>query len=528
MCIRDRAEERGLDPLNYAQDLRKQLADEGYTHIPYVNEVEGGEGSVSYIMLTDRSKKSPSVMRSKFAKFNPKKINKPELGFAQGGSTMNEQTQMAFMQQGGLKDDGMNKDPVSGNSVPNGSMANEVRDDIPAQLSEGEYVVPADVVRYYGVKHFEDIRNKAKSGLQSMEANGRIGGEPVPVGGPKAGMQQPQQMSGGLNQGEMNEIQSMMMAVGGFVEEPNNMQQRSNDPYQQQQTMYQQPMAMGAFNGTDVSGFGFTPAEAAVSTPNPKAGDGSFSTKPTTAIVDKTVTQTSVTLYSPDGLIVKILNLPEQEMEYNNLIAQGYVTTKPTVPQKSGGSRSGGSGGTPGGSSPIVDKDWGEGVDWTKPGEYADKIYDSVKNLDNMAGAGFAGASLLGAPAIGIALGVGAKFKIGAAVSDLHAAAIIAEARGLPDEVKRINDMADSLIKSGGGLLQFANYLGMMSGDEKGKNRLDELGYQYGKDDDGSPIFNSTQTKYNSNLGSTPTPEPEDAKKPKGIRSVRGLSLIHI
>jgi len=276
-------------------------------------------------------------------------------------------------------------------------------------------------------------------------------------------------------------------------------------------------MAMGAANGTDVSGFGFTPGSV-----NETVVDGSFSTKPTTAIVDKTVTQTSVTLYSPDGLIVKILNLPEQEMEYNNLIAQGYVTTKPTVPQKSGGSRSGGSGGTPGGSSPIVDKDWGEGVDWTKPGEYADKIYDSVKNLDNMAGAGFAGASLLGAPAIGIALGVGAKFKVGAAVSDLHAAAIIAEARGLPDEVKRINDMADSLIKSGGGLLQFANYLGMMSGDEKGKNRLDELGYQYGKDDDGSPIFNSTQTKYNSNLGSTPTPEPEDAKKPKGIRSVRG------
>ena len=167
------------------------------------------------------------------------------------------------MNQGGLKDDGMKQDPVSGNPVPNGSMANEVRDDIPAQLSEGEYVVPADVVRYYGVKHFEDIRNKAKSGLQSMEANGRIGGEPVPVGGPKAApMQQPptpyntvptqpqQQMSGGLNQGEMNELQSMMMAVGGFVEEPNNMQQGNTDPYQQQQTMYQQPMAMGANQGT--------------------------------------------------------------------------------------------------------------------------------------------------------------------------------------------------------------------------------------------------------------------------------------
>ena len=131
-----------------------------------------------------------------------------------------------------------------------------------------------------------------------------------------------------------------------------------------------------------------------------------------------------------------------------------------------------------------------------------------------MAGAGFAGASAFGAPVIGVALAVGAKFKIGAAVSDLHAAAIIAEARGLPDEVKRINDMADSLIKSGGGLLQFANYLGMMSGEENAKNRLDEDGYQYGKDDDGSPIFNSAQTKYNSNLGSEPAATV--IKKPSG------------
>jgi len=76
-----------------------------------------------------------------------------------------------------------------------------------------------------------------------MEANGRIGGEPVPVGGPTAS---------GLNPEEMNEIQSMMMAVGGFVEQPNNIQKQS-DPYQQQQTMYQQPMAMGAQNGTLVS-----------------------------------------------------------------------------------------------------------------------------------------------------------------------------------------------------------------------------------------------------------------------------------
>ena len=71
------------------------------------------------------------------------------------------------------------KDPVSGNTAPLGAKPEEVRDDIPAQLSEGEYVVPADVVRFYGVKFFEDLRTQAKEGFADMEANGRIGGEPI-------------------------------------------------------------------------------------------------------------------------------------------------------------------------------------------------------------------------------------------------------------------------------------------------------------------------------------------------------------
>ena len=70
-------------------------------------------------------------------------------------------------------------DPVSGNEVPPGSLPEEVRDDIPAMLSEGEYVVPADVLRFYGVKFFEDLRTQAKMGLAEMDANGRIGGEPI-------------------------------------------------------------------------------------------------------------------------------------------------------------------------------------------------------------------------------------------------------------------------------------------------------------------------------------------------------------
>ena len=86
---------------------------------------------------------------------------------------------MSLFEEGGMKDDGLDRDPVSGNDIPPGSLAKEVRDDIPAQLSDGEYVVPADVVQYYGVKFFEDLRAEAKRGLAEMDATGRIGGEPM-------------------------------------------------------------------------------------------------------------------------------------------------------------------------------------------------------------------------------------------------------------------------------------------------------------------------------------------------------------
>ena len=90
-----------------------------------------------------------------------------------------EQMEMAFMEEGGLQDDGAVLDAVSGNEVPSGSMDQEVRDDVPAMLSEGEYVVPADVVRFHGVKLFEDLRMEAKMGMGRMESEGRIGGEPI-------------------------------------------------------------------------------------------------------------------------------------------------------------------------------------------------------------------------------------------------------------------------------------------------------------------------------------------------------------
>jgi len=77
--------------------------------------------------------------------------------------------------EGGLEQDGGTVDPISGNEVPVGSSQEEVRDDIPAQLSEGEFVFPADVVRFIGLSKLMKLRQQAKAGLKRMEDMGQMG-----------------------------------------------------------------------------------------------------------------------------------------------------------------------------------------------------------------------------------------------------------------------------------------------------------------------------------------------------------------
>ena len=108
---------------------------------------------------------------------------------------------------GGLKTDGLPVDPISGNEVPLGSNAEEVRDDVPAQLSDGEYVVPADVVRYFGVSFFEKLRDKAKKGIDQMAEDGRINGEPIDPS---------PTLEGELSSDEMKELEDVLkMDTGG-------------------------------------------------------------------------------------------------------------------------------------------------------------------------------------------------------------------------------------------------------------------------------------------------------------------------
>jgi hypothetical protein len=95
----------------------------------------------------------------------------PKFAMAKGGSVAETRN---LLKEGGMLDEGGTKDPISGNAVPIGAMKEEVRDDVPAQLSEGEFVIPADVVRYIGLERLMMMRQAAKEGLKKMEEMGQM------------------------------------------------------------------------------------------------------------------------------------------------------------------------------------------------------------------------------------------------------------------------------------------------------------------------------------------------------------------
>jgi len=296
-------------------------------------------------------------------------------------------------------------DPVSGNEVPPGSLPEEVRDDIPAQLSEGEYVVPADVLRFYGMKFFEDLRKEAKMELARMDAEGRIGGEPMG-----------EMEDDDLTPEEMAEIETMMMAVGGYATQQPT-QSTQPDPYQQQQMMYRQgaPVAMGNAGysqGGEVRGYAPggdvvpMPTVPEPTTPLPTGtqaqldfsqfGAGfSFSPQaqqnlqqlgqPTQA----QPTFTPVTLYAPDGTEVTA----NTQEEYNKYISMGYTTTPPV--QQSDND----DGPPPTDTEPKDPTSWADGLDFTdsdKVKAAVDEMLGLSKGEKTAATVGLAGAALVG------------------------------------------------------------------------------------------------------------------------------------
>jgi hypothetical protein len=311
--------------------------------------------------------------------------------FAEGGVVSMEE-QMSLFDMGGLTDDGAMRDPVSGNEVPPGSMASEVRDDVPAMLSEGEYIVPADVVRYYGVKFFEDLRGQAKSGMMDMERNGRIGGEPV--GDPQDDL-------------TPEELQMLAEITG----------------------MYAGGMVKGYQEGGVVDQ-PFTPI------PNYNIpGFSLFQPTQTAAPVVPTQTQ-NVTLYGPNGEVVT-LTLPTDQERYNQLLAQGY-TTQPRAPTGVNVAAGGGSdSGTTAPTTPTTGGGRERDYQPLDPDDYNALLNDPLKfGADALEGKdlsrilGGLGSFVLGPLGSVVGGGIGASMTA-QNVAQARAASQIAKAKGL-------------------------------------------------------------------------------------------------
>ena len=67
-----------------AAQVRGEIAQQGFTHIPYVNDFEDA-GNLSYIMLVDRPKGKTKVLQSPFAKKDPAAADDPDIMKQEGG-----------------------------------------------------------------------------------------------------------------------------------------------------------------------------------------------------------------------------------------------------------------------------------------------------------------------------------------------------------------------------------------------------------------------------------------------------------
>jgi len=158
-------------------------------------------GKMTEVEFVGKHKISTLEFERQFAEDNSVDISGTEklseVNTTPKGIKMNYSKKTKTMAMGGLVDE----DPVSGNEIPPGSTAEEVRDDIPAMLSEGEYVIPADVLKYFGVNFFEKLRTKAKQGMLEMEGEGRTSDTAAPTPIPEENVTAP-------------------MAEGGLVAQP--------------------------------------------------------------------------------------------------------------------------------------------------------------------------------------------------------------------------------------------------------------------------------------------------------------------
>lgn len=144
-----------------------------WINIPSIHNGHKYDDATLKLMLEAEIIKPTSSHKSREDAEQAARKRSDNLKFNKGGTAMKDQ--MSFFEDGGLKDEGGMVDEVSGNEVPSGSTRKEVRDDISANISEGEFIFPADVVRFIGLEKLMQMRQMAKMGLKEMEAMGQMG-----------------------------------------------------------------------------------------------------------------------------------------------------------------------------------------------------------------------------------------------------------------------------------------------------------------------------------------------------------------
>lgn len=138
----------------------------------------------------------------------------------------------------GFQEGGTNVDPVSGNEVPTGSLPEEVRDDVDAKLSVGEFVLPADVVRFIGLERLMKMRDEAKKGLERMSQIGQMGNA-EDVGEESNSTYEDDNFESEIDdilgeieseKGDVNDQTETMMASGGFIKSGTDLTQAPKNP----------------------------------------------------------------------------------------------------------------------------------------------------------------------------------------------------------------------------------------------------------------------------------------------------------
>jgi hypothetical protein len=108
--------------------------------------------------------------------------------------------------------------PGPGDPPPPTGMNPGRADNITAKVSEGEFVIPADVVRQFGTQHFEKLIQKARQPKPEAGPQGQ------PAGGPQGQPQRPPQAAKPMGQpkpgllGPPPEMRSPMGAVQSFAD----------------------------------------------------------------------------------------------------------------------------------------------------------------------------------------------------------------------------------------------------------------------------------------------------------------------